>query len=226
MFAVGGVLSIWEGVSRLHRPEAVKSPLWNYVVLATSVSISAISFVIALREIYRRKGDSGIFEFIHRSKDPTVFTVLLEDASDILGESLAFVAIFLSVKLHNPIFDGIGSILIGFVILSASGILANESRELLIGETAPSKHVERMKQLLASDPAVERVGDLLTMQLGPYDVLVNVEIQFQRQSCVEDLEQTIARLEQRVRSEFPEVHHLFVEVAFLRNQQQNLPQAS
>jgi cation diffusion facilitator family transporter len=226
MFAVGGVLSIWEGGSHLRHPESPIRPLWSYVVLGISCVISAMSLWVALREVKRRKGSSGIVEFIRRSKDPTVFTVVLEDASDILGQVIAFVAIFLSVTLHSPIFDGLGSIGVGLVILAVSAVLAKESRDLLIGETAPVRDVERMKQLLEADRAVERVGDLLTMQLGPDDVLLNVEIQFERQSCVEDLEQTVERLERRIRQEYPEVRHLFVEVARLRGPAENLRKAS
>ena len=215
MFGVGAALSIWEGISHIRRPEPISDPKWSYLVLASSVVFSVISLVVSLRETNRRKGSDSIFQFIRRSKDPTVFTVILEDVSDIAGQVIALLAIYLSIKLHNPIFDGVGSIGVGLAVLAVAVILANESRGLLVGETAPSEHVERMKMLLQSDPSVERVGDVLTMQLGPEDVLVNVEIEFRRDSCVDDLEQTIGRLEKRVQGEFPQVHHLFVEVARL-----------
>jgi|HubBroStandDraft_2_1064218.scaffolds.fasta_scaffold25242_2 cation diffusion facilitator family transporter len=224
MFGVGAALSIWEGVSHIRRPELISDPTWSYVVLGFSAVFSLVSLVISLRETNRRKGSAGIFEFIRRSKDPTVFTVVLEDISDIAGQLIALVAIYLSIKLHNPIFDGIGSIGVGLVVLAVAVILANESRGLLVGETAPFKDVERMKQLLQNDPSVERVGDVLTMQLGPEDVLLNVEIEFQRDSCVDDLVKTIARLEKRVQAEFPEVHRLFVEVARLSRERKEQPE--
>jgi cation diffusion facilitator family transporter len=226
MFTAGGVLSVWEGVSHLHHGEPVRDPMWSYVVLLVSTAISSVGFLVALREIKRKKGTAGIFQFIRRSKDPTVFTVLFDNGSDIAGQLIAVLAIFLSVRLHSPAIDGVGSILVGLVILGVSAVLANESRDLLIGETAPSEDVMRMKKRLQSDPAVERVGDLLTMQLGPNEVLLNVEIQFQRESCVEDLERTIGRLERRVREEFPEVKHLFVEVASLHDRPEDLQKAS
>ena len=226
MFGVGAALSIWEGISHIRRPEPIGDPIWSYLVLASSVVFSVISLVVSLRETNRRKGSDNIFEFIRRSKDPTVFTVILEDASDIAGQLIALIAIYLSIRLHNPIFDGVGSIGVGLVVLAVAVVLANESRGLLVGETAPSKHVERMKLLLQSDPSVERVGDVLTMQLGPDDVLVNVEIEFRRDSCVDDLEQTIGRLEKQVQGEFPQVHHLFVEVARLSRRDADPPLAT
>ncbi len=223
MFGVGAALSIWEGISHIRRPEPISDPTWSYVVLGFSAVFSVVSLVISLRETNRRKGSASIFEFIQRSKDPTVFTVVLEDISDIAGQSIALVAIYLSVKLHNPIFDGIGSIGVGLVVLAVAVVLANESRGLLIGETALPRDVERMKVLLQSDPVVERVGDVLTMQLGPDDVLLNVEIEFRPDSCVDDLVKTIARLEKRVQAEFPQVHRLFLEVARLPQESQEPP---
>jgi cation diffusion facilitator family transporter len=226
MFAVGAVLSIWEGIAHIRRPVAISGPMWSYLVLGFSALFSVGSLVVAVREANRRKGSETLVEYIRASKDPTVFTVILEDLGDVAGQVIALLAIFLSVQLHNPVYDGVGSIAVGLVILAVSFVLANESRGLLVGETAPSKHVQRMKQLLQQDEAVERVGDLLTMQLGPDDILLNVEIEFRRQSCIDDLEQTIDRLESRIRQEFPQVHHLFVEVARLSRENRALPKAS
>jgi cation diffusion facilitator family transporter len=226
MFAVGAVLSIWEGISHIRRPAAITDPFWSYLVLGLSTLFSVGSLVVAVREANRRRGRETLAEYIRASKDPTVFTVVLEDIGDVAGQVIALAAIFLSVKLHNPVYDGVGSIAIGLIILALSFVLASESRKLLVGETAPSKHVQRMKQLLQQDSAVERVGDLLTMQLGPDDVLLNVEIEFRRQSCIDDLEQTIDRLETRIQQEFPQVHHLFVEVARLSRDSRALPKVS
>lgn len=223
MFAVGAVLSIWEGIAHIRKAEPITSPFWSYVVLGFSALFSVASLVVSIREANRRKGSETLLEFVRASKDPTVFTVMLEDIGDVAGQVIALIAIFLSVRLQNPVYDGVGSIAVGVVILAVSFMLATESRKLLVGETAPSAQVERMKQLLQQDSAVERVGDLLTMQLGPEDVLLNVEIQFQRESCIEDLEQTIERLENRIQQEFPQVHHLFVEVARLSRHRKPQP---
>ena len=226
MFSVGGVLSIWEGFSHIRGGEPINDPLWSYLVLGFSALFSVGSLIVAVREANRRKGNATLLEFVRDSKDPTVFTVMLEDISDVAGQLLALLAIFLSVEFHNPLYDGLGSIAVGLVILAVSFLLSSECRKLLVGETAPPRQVERMKQLLQQDDAVERVGDLLTMQLGPDDVLLNVEIEFRRQSCIDDLEQTIDRLEKRIQHEFPQVHHLFVEVARLPREPRALPKVS
>ena len=211
MFSVAGGLSIWHGISHFVDPQPVTRELWSYFVLGIAVLFSAFSLAIALNEISRRKGDMSIFEFIRRSKDPLVYTVLLEDVGDVVGGGIAIAAIFLSIRLHDPRYDGAGSILIGLVILAVSGVLVNESRGLLVGEAAPRHDVARMKELLATDPSVDRVGELLTMQLGPADILLNADIGFKQHRSVEELEHTIDRLEARVRRDYPEVRHLFIE---------------
>src|SRR5215471_13586602 len=143
MFSVGGVLSIWEGVSHVHQGEPIENPFWSYVVLGFSALFSIGSLVVAVREANRRKGDATLLEFVRASKDPTVFTVMLEDISDVAGQLLALLAIFLSVKLHSSLYDGLGSIAVGLVILAVSFLLSSECRKLLVGETAPPKEVER-----------------------------------------------------------------------------------
>jgi cation diffusion facilitator family transporter len=226
MFAVGGVLSIWEGVQHIVHPMAVAHESWSYIVLGISIVLSAGSFVVAMREANSRRGETGILDYIRRSKDPTVFTMILEDSSDIFGALVAALAIFLATVFHDSRIDGVGSIAVGLSILSVSVVLANECRGLMVGETAPRKDVARMKQLLAMDPSVAHVGDLLTMQLGPDVILLNVEIQFKPHRAVEDLESTVDRLESSIRKEFPAVQHLFIEAKSLRRPEEKLRRAS
>ena len=218
MFSVGGVLSIWEGVQHYRHPSPLEDPTWSYIILGVSTVINAASLIVAVKEIYQRKGQQGLVEYIGSSKDPTVVTVFLEDASDILGQVIAFVAIFLSARFHDSRFDAVGSIAIGLTILAVSVVLANESRGLLIGEGASAHEVQRIKDRLINDPDVEHVGKLLTMQLGPNEILVNAEIDFHPQGSLEALEETIERIEREVRQENPAVRHLYLEATSLQKQ--------
>jgi cation diffusion facilitator family transporter len=215
MFAVGGVMSVSEGVRHLLHPEPITAVRWAYIVLAISAAFSAVSLVIGLREINRRRGKRGLIEFIRESKDPTVFTVVLEDIGDIGGEIIAILAILLSTKLNMPRFDGAGSILIGAVMITVSGFLANESRGLLIGESATKEQVEAIKKLVAADPAVEHVGNLMTMQLGPEQVLLNLEVEFYPQGSIEALEQTIERITREIQRKEPTVKQVYLEATSL-----------
>jgi cation diffusion facilitator family transporter len=217
MFAVGGVMSIYEGIQHLIHPEPIRSAIWAYVVLGISACFSTVSLVIGLREMNRRRGSLSLLRFIRRSKDPTVFTVVLEDIGDVAGELTAMLAIFLTARLGIAYFDGIGSILVGLAMISVSWLLADESRGLLIGESADSEQVEAIKKLVSADPAVERVGQLLTMQLGPENVLLNLEIEFYAQGSIDALEQTIDRITRRIQEAHPTVKHVYLEAASLKS---------
>lgn len=218
MFAVGGVLSIAEGVRHLIRPEPITSALWAYLVLAISASISAVSLMIGLREVNRGRGDLGLIEFIRQSKDPAVFTVVLEDIGDLAGELIAMLAIFLSTKLNLPYCDGAGSVLIGGVMIAVSGFLSNESRGLLVGESASREQVEAIKKIVMADPAVDHVGKLMTMQLGPEQVLLNLEVEFHPQGSIDVLEQTIERITRKIQQQNPAVKHVYLEATSLHQQ--------
>jgi cation diffusion facilitator family transporter len=226
MFAVGGVMSITEGIRHLLNPEPITAARWAYIVLAGSAVFSTVSMVIGLREVNRRKGDQTLLEFIRRSKDPSVFTVVLEDLGDIAGELTAMLAIFLANTFHLPYSDGAGSILIGLVMISVSGLLANESRALLIGESADRELVDSLKQLVRNDPAVERVGQLLTMQLGPEQVLLNLELEFYSQGSIEALEETIDRITRKIQQAHPEVKQVYLEANSLDSNQSQRKKAS
>lgn len=217
MFAVGGVMSIYEGIQHLIHPEPIRAAIWAYVVLGISASFSTVSLVIALREVNLRRGDLSLLRFIRRSKDPTVFTVVLEDIGDVAGELTAMLMIFLTTKLGIPYFDGIGSILIGLAMISVSWLLADESRGLLIGESADNEQVEAIRKLVSADPAVDRVGQLLTMQLGPENVLLNLEVEFHPQGSIEALEQTIDRITRKIQDGHPSVKHVYLEAASLKS---------
>jgi cation diffusion facilitator family transporter len=215
MFAVGGIMSIYEGVQHFLHPTAITAAGWAYVVLAISVSFSTVSLVIGLREINRGRGERGLIEYIRQSKDPAVFTVVLEDVGDVAGELLAAAAIFCATRLHWTYADGAGSVLIGLAMISVSGFLANESRGLLVGESATKEQVEEIRTLVTADPAVERVGKLMTMQLGPEQVLLNLEVEFYPQGSIDALEETIERITRKIRQQNSTVKQVYLEAAAL-----------
>lgn len=220
MFSVGGGVSVYEGILRIRRPEPPSNLLWSYVVIGVGVASTVASLVVALRKMRQRNSKTRILEFIRKSKDPAVFTVIVEEIGDLLGLGIATVAITLSYTLHRPIFDGAGSIAIGLVMIGLSGILANDSRKLLVGEAADSKQVEQIRRIVEQDPGVKKVGQLLTMQLGPREILVNVEIQLEPQGSLDRLEQTIDRIERNIRSKNHAVRQVFLEATSLHTAEQ------
>ena len=219
MFSVGGVVSIYEGIQKAIKPEPSGDLLWNYVVLGVALVSTIMSLRVALREKRHRAGGTAILDFIRHSKDPTVFTVIVEEVSDVAGTLIALITISLDHLLHMPVLDAIGGIAIGIVMIAVSAVLANESRKLLIGEGADQREVEEIRNIVEQDPEVRQVGQLLTMQLGPRDILVNIEIQFKPQGSLQRLERTIERIETQIQATNKAVHHIFLEAKALQSGQ-------
>ncbi len=216
IFGIGGGMSVYEGIRHLMHPEEMKEPLWNYVVLGVAAAFEGTSWGIALKEfLAKKKPDEGIFEKIHRSKDPTVFIILFEDTAALVGIGIAFLAVFLGHRFGNPYFDGAGSILIGLVLAAVALLLAMESKGLLLGEAATLEQVEEIHRIIESDPDVRRSSDALTMHLGPDEVLLNVNIEFRDGMKFENLETAVDRIEASIRKDHPEVSRIFIEVETL-----------
>ena len=212
IFGVGGGLALHEGISHLKHPEIPTHPGWNYAVLALAAVFDFYSWRISYRELRARKDpNESTWDEIKGGKDPTIFTVFLEDSAGLLGVLLAFLAIFLGRQFNNPYLDPIASIVIGLVLAVLAVFLGRESGALLVGERTNRARIARLKEIICADPAVEQVGDLLTMQLGPEEVLLTVNIQFRRKLTLEQLESAIEQIEANIRREQPSVQRIFIE---------------
>lgn len=212
IFGIGGVLAVYKGITRLKNPQFPSHVSWNYAVLALAAIFDFYSWRISHRELLTRKDpDESTWDEIVGSKDPTVFTVFLEDSAGLAGTFLAFLGIFLGRMLHNPYLDPIASIAIGLLLAAVAILLGRESGALLLGERTNRARVGRLRQIILAESSVEEAGELLTMQLGPDQVLLTADIRFRRGLTVEKLESAIARLETHSREKEPTVKKMFLE---------------
>ncbi|HHH36440.1 MAG TPA: cation transporter [Gammaproteobacteria bacterium] len=211
IFAVGAGVSVYEGVVHLRHPVAMENPLVNYVVLGLAMAFEGVSWLIALKEFSRAKGRWGYVEAVHRGKDPTLFVVLFEDSAAMLGLLLALAGVGLSHWTGQPWFDGLASILIGCILGGTAVWLAYETKGLLIGESANERVVAGIRAIAGEFPQVSHVNEVLTMHMGPDDILVNLSIDFRDDLSAGELEEVIARLDARIKAAFPEVKRVFVE---------------
>jgi cation diffusion facilitator family transporter len=219
IFAIGGGLAVYEGVTRLLHHEALSVHVaWNYVILAIAALFDSYSWVISYRELSSRyQPGETVWQHIIRSKDPTVFTIFLEDTAALLGIAIAFLGILLGHIFRNPYFDPAASILIGLLLAAISLLLGRESGALLTGESANDARVKRIRDIVCADPDVEELGDLLTMHLGPEQVLLNADIQFRRGLTIQQTEAAIDRIESQIREVEPAVKRIFIEAESLRS---------
>nr|MDJ0981013.1 cation diffusion facilitator family transporter [Kiloniellales bacterium] len=136
IFGLGAGVSIYEGIAKIQDPHEITNPVVNYVVLGMAMVFEAGACWVAFKEFNRRRGALGYFEAIRRSKDPSIFTVLLEDSAAMLGLIVAMVAIALGQALDMPVLDGVGSVVIGCILAATAIFLIWETKPLLIGEAA------------------------------------------------------------------------------------------
>jgi cation diffusion facilitator family transporter len=211
IFGLGGGLSFYEGVQHVRHPEPMREPLWNYVVLAAAAVFEGTSFAIALRQFLKAAGDTPFWEALRRSKDPTTYTVLAEDAAALVGLAVAAVGIASSQYFGRPEFDGVASIVIGLVLAGVAVALIAASRDLLIGEGIRPETARALRDIALAQPNVRDVGRVLSMYVGPDDVLVTMDLDFQEGTAAADAATAIATVERQVRERYPVIKRLFVE---------------
>jgi cation diffusion facilitator family transporter len=215
IFGIGGGMSIYEGITHIQHPVELESPVIAYVVLALAAFFESLSFSVAWRAFRgTRKGRTTIAA-IHHGKDPSLFTVLFEDTAALLGLVVAFLGVLLSHQLDAPWVDGAASISIGGILVVAALWLAYESRSLLVGEAADPAMIADIRRIVLEDPDVTGLGVVLTMHLGPDDVLLNIEVRFTPGLTAEAIHEAVHRIERRINEPFPEVRRIFIEVESL-----------
>ena len=219
IFGVGGGLSFYEGVQQVRHPQPMQDPMWNYVVLGVAAVFEGSSFVIALRQFLKQAGNTPFWEALHRSKDPTTYTVLAEDSAALIGLVVAAVGIALSQRLGKPVLDGAASIIIGLLLAGVAVALIWESRSLLIGEGIRPETARAIRSIALAQPKVRDVGRVLSMYVGPDDVLVTMDLDFDDGTAAADAGTAIAAVERQVRERYPMIKRLFIEAGAAPAQQ-------
>ncbi|MBO4365500.1 MAG: cation transporter, partial [Eggerthellaceae bacterium] len=187
----------------------------NYVVLIIGIILEGFSFTVALRDVNRSREGKPLFEYIRDSKSPTKFTVLLEDTAAELGMVIALVGIFFSLKLGIPQLDSIASIVIGALMAAIAVLLLRETRSLLIGEGLTRDEIEDVVFIVEQDPAVIKCGRVLSMYMGPNDMLLNLDVTFDDELDEGDVLQAIDRIEEELIADYPQCSSIFVEAESL-----------
>ena len=211
IFALGGGISIYEGISHLRHPEPMTNPLINYIVLGLAILFEGAAWLMAFREFSRVKGKWGYFEAIQRAKDPSIFVVLFEDSAAMLGLLVAMAGIALSQATGILYFDGIASIIIGCILIGTSMWLAYETKGLLIGESADSNTIKGIRDIINANSLVECVNEVLTMHMGPDFILANISVDFRDTSTAVEIETVIAGIDQQIKSAHPQIKRIFIE---------------
>ncbi|GLQ81047.1 cation transporter [Mesorhizobium huakuii] len=210
VFALGAGVSFYEGILHIMAPEPVANVKVNYVVLGLSFLFEGSSWLVALKEFRREKGKQSWLQAVQSSKDPSVYTVLFEDSAALLGLIVAFAGILAAELLEMPELDGAASIGIALILGATAIFLARESKGLLIGEPASPEVQKRMLAIVQQDPAVQRANGVLTVHMGPQEIVAGLSIEFEDHLAAPEIEACVERIEARLKEEMPEISRLFV----------------
>ena len=220
IFALGGGVSLWEGI------QAVKSvgpdtklgdPRMAYIVLIISMIIEGVSLSIAVRQFNAARGNMGPLRFIKEAKDPSLYTVVLEDMAAESGLVIAFLGLFFGHLLNNPYLDGIAAICIGVLLASVAIILLTETKGLLIGEGLSESEIEEVRTIVESDSAVVRCGPILSMYMGPESLVINMEANFDPAEKADGVLASVDRIEAHIKESFPQTERVYIEADSLKD---------
>jgi cation diffusion facilitator family transporter len=218
VFSLGGGLSIYHGIHSLRAPEPLTDPFWNYIVLGVAFVFEGYSWNVSRVALNsRRRPGASLWQTVRASKDASTFTVFIEDTAALLGIVVAAAGIFLGQLLENPYIDPAASIVIGLLLIGAAFTLARETGALLVGESVGVEQTGKLRDIFSADAAIDSVGELMTMQLGPDDVLLTAAVRFKRGMRIDEVDVAIARLERAVADFNPAIRRVYFEAEAMRS---------
>ena len=176
LFAMGGVFSIYEGISKIREPHPLEVWWLPMLVLTIAIVLESFSLRTAIRESRPLKGNSSWVSFIRHSKAPELPVVLLEDAGALLGLVLAFFGVGLTVLTGNSVFDGAATIAIGVLLILIAAVIGWEVKSLLVGEGASDGDVAKIEAALLASSDVDRIIHMKTLYVGPDEFMIGAKV--------------------------------------------------
>lgn len=211
LFSIGGVFSLYEGVDKLRHPHELTLPWLPMVVLVVAIALESFSLRTAVRESNPLRGNQTWVQFVRRAKAPELPVVLLEDVAALTGLVFAFVGVGLTIVTGNPVWDGIGTLAIGVLLVLVAVILGLETKSLLVGEGASERDVRAIREAITAGPETKRIIHLKTLYLGPDELLVATKLAFDAGSRFADVATAIDAVEVRIRDAVPIARAIYIE---------------
>jgi len=208
LFSVGGMFSVYEGVHKLQHPEPLRQWWWAVGVLVVSIIAESVSMRACMVEVGKSRGSRGLIRWFHESRQAELIVIFGEDLAALVGLVLALVAILLAVVTGDPMWDALGTLAIGILLIVVAVFVAIEIKAMLIGQSADPEVDAEMRRFFAERAEIARVFSLITMQLGN-DLMVAVKVQLQRSAGAP--EEAINRVEIELKRRFPQVKWSFFE---------------
>lgn len=214
LFSAGGVFAVYEGIEKLAEPRALDPDWWwlPIVVLLIAIGLESFSLRTAVREssVVREEGQSWV-SFIRRAKAPELPVVLLEDIGALTGLGFALLGVALTVLTGNPVFDALGTLMIGVLLVLIAILLGAETKSLLVGEGATSADHDRIVDAINAGDEIEKIIHMKTLYLGPEELMVAVKIALNANKPLREAADDIDAIEARIREALPVARVIYIE---------------
>ena len=210
LFLLGGAFSVYEGAQRLSHPEAVHDPDVALAVLGISVVLESLSLRGALKEIRKTQAGRGLWQWFRETRQSELLVIAGEDVAALAGLTLAFVAVLASELTGNPVFDALGSIGVGVLLMIVAFLVMREVKSLIVGESAEPALRRAIRDHLVARAEVRSVINLITLQWGDA-VVVAVQAEMAPQPSAHALIDAINVIEDSIQTRWPEVKWVFFE---------------
>lgn len=211
LFSVGGIFSIYEGINKLTHPHPLEVWWLPLVVLVLAIGLESFSLRTAVHESRPHKGDQSWFSFIRRAKAPELPVVLLEDVAALTGLVFALLGVGLTILTGNPMWDAIGTLAIGALLVAVAIILGIETKSLLVGEGASDADAAAIDSAILAGGEAERIIHIKTLYLGPDELLVAAKLAMPGNRRLAEVAAATDIIEQRIRAAVPAARAIYIE---------------
>jgi cation diffusion facilitator family transporter len=211
LFSVGGMFSLYEGIHKLEAHEELNLPWIPLAVLAIAIVLESFSLRTAVIEANKARGTDSLFAFIRHAKQPELPVILLEDIAALTGLAFAFTGVSLSLLTGDVIWDAIGTIAIGVLLIGVAVILGIETKSLLVGEGATRRDVDKIRAAFEAHPSVEAIIHMKTLYLGPDELMVAAKVAVPKTTKATEIAKAINEIEVAVREAVPVARVIYIE---------------
>ncbi|MFI1094774.1 cation diffusion facilitator family transporter [Streptomyces sp. NPDC020917] len=211
LFSVGGMFALYEGYEKIRHPHAIEHWYWPVGVLLFAIVAEGSSFRTAIKESNHTRGKLSWAQFIRRAKAPELPVVLLEDFGALIGLALALAGVGIALATGDGIWDGIGTLCIGTLLICIALVLAAETKSLLLGEGAGPESLARIRAAMVDGDTVTGVIHMRTLHLGPEELLVAAKVAVQHDDTAAEVARAIDAAEERIRAAEPFARVIYLE---------------
>ncbi|MFF3452416.1 cation diffusion facilitator family transporter [Streptomyces sp. NPDC002667] len=211
LFSVGGMFAVYEGFEKIKHPHAIEHWYWPVGVLVFAIIAEGFSFRTAIKESNELRGSHSWSQFIRRAKAPELPVVLLEDFGALIGLVLALGGVGLSLLTGDGVWDGIGTVCIGVLLILIALVLAAETKSLLLGESAGPEETAKIEAAMVDGDTVTGIIHMRTLHLGPEELLIAAKIAVQHDDTAAEVARAIDAAEARIRAAVPIARVIYLE---------------